>query len=161
MFGGAPWWVWAISNIVVPVVIGLGSALLGYISSVKQVKSQLSIVERRAVYNDLTIALADLAAAFEFYFREAYNQGEANAARGEEWKTRQLAAGEVLEKVRVNGTLAASSRVLAILGGLTARKAEIDLLFRDGDYLEALDESAVMYRDALDDLHAAIDKEFE
>jgi hypothetical protein len=158
---------WIVTSVAVPVGIGLGSAFIGYTLSIKKTRVEARIAARRATYEQLLPALADLVAsdalevtlAIHEYPSEAH-EDRARAKRDEAFAKR-TAAIETIDSVVLRGQLAASSPVLDALRDLRSNLDDTRAAFMSEsvDYVDALEADLSASRRALAAIQAAIDDE--
>ena len=166
MISGVPWWQWALSSVLIPIILGLGAAYLGHYLSLNKARYDLRIVERRTTFDELIPALAELAASDAREVRSAYHgfgsEAEEDKARAAdaEWANRRRAAITVIERVLIKGELGASPAVLNTLNALMAqRSATARNYHEDFDYFHALETDAEASQKSLDAIRKAMAKE--
>jgi hypothetical protein len=167
MVAGLPWWQWALSSVLVPLVIGLSAAYVGHSLSLRKARFELRIVERRTTYEELLPALTDLAAYDARFVRLAYHDfgGQAvedrERAADDDWARRRRAAIAVIERVIVRGELGASRTVLDALETLLSDRARTRREFNSEEleYVDAVETDAASSKRALEAIHKAVSRE--
>jgi hypothetical protein len=126
-----PAWQWALSSLLVPVVVGMAAAALTHFLSLRKTRAELRITSRRLTFEELLPALGTLHEADARDVRLAYHEMGSQAGEdrerqaAEEWLSRRLAALEVIERVRLRGQLGASAPVLAVLDELIEGRSDV------------------------------------
>lgn len=167
MVAGVAWWQWLLASLVVPVVVGLGSAYIGHVLQLRRARFDLRIVSHRATYETLLPALDDLVAYEDRWVRRVYSDYPSQAAMDMDleldnhWESRRHAAWTVIEGVLLRGELAASRAVIAALEQARTEHATIRqaLSDEDLDYPDAVEAAAASSRKALAAVRRLVDRE--
>lgn len=131
MATNVPVWQWALSSVLVPIVIGLGGAWLGHSLSLRKSRHEARLSVRRATYDQLLPALSDLVLSGErqirFELHEFYGPEDEDRAhlKDEEWRDRYASAMECVRSVVARGQLAASKQVLDALNDYVKETASL------------------------------------
>jgi len=122
---------WFLGSVLVPIVIGVGSAVATHSLAVRKTRLELRLVERRKSYEVLLPAIADVVAYDQRELRMAYHEFGSQAAEDrayadqDDWKVRHAAAMSVIQNVIAKRELAASPNVLKALDSLLADYSRI------------------------------------
>jgi hypothetical protein len=167
VIAGVPWWQWALSSVVVPIMVGLAAAYAGHSLSLRRSRVETRLIEHRTTYEELLPALYDLVESDTRWVRSAYHDYGSQVAEDraresdEEWADRRRTAMATVQRVLRRGELGVSRAVLASLQAIDDRHSDIAGRYNreELDYVDALEEDAESSRRALDEVREAIKHE--